>query len=468
MKKILTTLAMLIFCFAVVSAEEAVSITGVDTSKILVNGSVDIYISLQADENAAPGDRGAKDFALDEFNERSGEWTEAEIKSFQYNGFTQEEISLLLLIDNSGSMYDSIAGAPEDNREQQRIFYLLSALMNLFDRTREYKDNISLVTFNTYLSEETPFTSDRSALYKSLNNINKPGKDESYTELYRAMKESMEKLSMRKGRKVLILLTDGEDYTYSENRKEPHPLWGNNLVDQEKLTENFRKSGITLYPIFYTREKDPDLDLLAQRTGGQSYMTASRNELIDAYLEIHERISKEFRLSYTPAVTTGREKSIRVSMADGSVSPAFSYLWEIFWGLPPELPWWIYLVLTALALGIIIIIHHTPFERLYPYTHLEVLSPADESSTILQISEDRTLLAVSSQKTEIIHDENFKERENPDETGVTIIRENDDTYTLKSDKEVMVNNQPVKVRKLSPGDVIRAEGTLIVFDEPEE
>ena len=468
MKKILITITLLVLCSIAVSSEEPISITGVDTSGILINGSVDIYISLQADEDAAPGDWGSEDFSLDEYDDKSGEWVSSEIRSFQYNGFSQEEISLLLLIDNSGSMYDSIAGTTEDNREKQRIFYLISALRDLFDKTSEYKDNISLVTFNTYLSEETPFTSDRSTLYKSLNNINKPGKNESFTELYRAMKDSMEKLSMRKGRKVLILLTDGENYTYSENRKEPHPLWGNNLVDQETLAEHFRKSGITLYPIFYTREKDPDLDQLAQRTGGQSYMTASRTELIDAYLEIHERISKEFRLTYTPAVTTGREKVIRVSMTGGDVSPDFAYLWEIFWGLPPELPWWVYLGLSMLALAVIVVIHHTPFERLYPYTHLEVLSPADESSTILQISEDRTLLAVSSQKTEIIHDDNFQDRGQQDETGVTIIRENDNTYTLKSDKEIMVNNQPVKVRKLSPGDVIRAEGTLIVFDEPEE
>ncbi len=468
MKKRLIAIAFLVFCYTAVSSEEPISITGVDTSGILINGSADIYISLQTEEETAPGDWGVEDFKLDEFNEKSGEWTNSGIRSFQYNGFSQEEISLLLLIDNSGSMYDSIAGKSEENREKQRIFYLVSALRDLFDKTSEYKDNISLVTFNTYISEETPFTSDRSTLYKSLNNINRPGKDESYTELYRAMKDCMEKLSMRRGRKVLILLTDGENYTYSENRKEPHPLWGNNLVDQEKLAEHFRKSGITLYPIFYTREKDPALDQLARRTGGQSYMTASRNELIDAYLEIHERISKEFRLTYTPCVTTGREKIIRVSMTGGYVSPEFAYLWEIFWGLPPELPWWVFLALSVLALAVIVIIHHTPFERLYPFTHLEVLSPADESSTILQISEDRTLLAVSPQKTEIIHEDNFQDRGGLDETGVTIIREKDNTYTLKSDKEVMVNNQPVKVRKLSPGDVIRAEGTLIVFDEPEE
>jgi hypothetical protein len=233
------------------------------------------------------------------------------------------------------------------------------------------------------------------------------------------------------------------------------------------MAELFRKSGITLYTIFYTRDDDPELELLSEKTGGQTYMASSRNELIDAYLEIHENISKEFRLSYSPSVTTGREKAIRVSLNSSPPSPAFAYLWEIFWGLPPNLPWWIFLILTAISVLIIIVIHHTPFERLYPFTHLEVLSPGDDSSTILQISENRTLIAVSSQKTEILHDDSFKGR-NDDEVGMTIIKESDNSYTLQSDKEVMVNNQPVKKRKLKPGDVIRAEGTLIVFDEPEE
>ncbi|OQY35028.1 MAG: hypothetical protein B6241_02590 [Spirochaetaceae bacterium 4572_59] len=466
MKKIIQFLLLFLY-ISFISAQESLSITGVDTSKILINGAVDVYVSLNSDDSDALSELDGDDFSLEEYDSSQEKWSDASIRSFQYNGFSPEDISILLLVDNSGSMYDSIAGESESVREKQRISYLFSALRDLFDKTGGYKDSLALFTFNTYITEEHGFSSDRSSLFKSLNNINQPGRDESFTELYRGMNTAMEKLSRRKGRKVLILLTDGENYTYSENREEPHPVFGNNLIDQEKLVEQYRKSGITLYTIFYTREEDPELDLLSEKTGGQSYMASSRNELVNAYLEIHDRISKEFRLSYTPFISTNREKTIRVSLHNSVVSAGFAYLWEIFWGLPPELQWWFYLILTVISVGIIVVIHNTPFERLYPYSHLEVLSPADESSTILQLSENRTLIAVSSQKTEIIHEDNFNSR-NDEETGVTIIKEADNTYTLQSEKEVMVNNQPVKIKKLNPGDVIRAEGTLIVFDEAED
>ena len=466
MKKIILQFIVFMWGALFLSAEEMISITGVDTNKLLLDGTVDVYVYLQSEDNTVYSRLGADDFILEESAGRESEWKTSSIERFQYNGFSQEEISILLLIDNSGSMYDSLDGRPESQPEKQRISYLVSALHDLFERTGEYKDNLSLYTFNTYLTQESGFTSDRGILTKSLGNINQPGKDESYTELYRAMNKGMEDLSRRKGRKVLILLTDGENYTYSENKKEPHPLWGNNLIDQEKLTDQFLRSGITLYTIFYARDEDRNLNTLSGRTGGQSFHAYSRSELIDAYLGIHERISKEFRLTYTPAVTTGREKLVRVESSQAE-SPVFSYVWEVFWGLPPNLPWWSYLILTVLAIVIILVIHRTPFERLYPFSHLEVLSPEDENSTILQLSGNKTLIAVSSQKTEIIHDSS-KQSLGEDETDVTIIKEADNSYTLIADKEVLVNNQPVLRKTLNPGDVIRAEGTLIVFDEPEE
>ena len=446
--------------------QQSVSITGIDTSKILINGTVDVYVSLKSEDQLDYGNLGAEDFVLNEFNEKEGQWESAGIDRFQYNGYSQDEISIMLLLDNSGSMYDSIAGRSENNPENRRITILISALSDLFSKTEEYKDNLSLVTFNTNITKEYGFTSDRTVLTQSLANIHKPDSDQAYTELYRAMKAGMEELSMRKGRKVLILLTDGENYTYAENKKEPHPLYGNNLIDPEQLEETLLKSGITLYTIYYARQPDPGLTQLTRKTGGRGFDAFSKKDLTDAYLEIHDSISKEFRLTYTPGVSLEREKKIQVVRGTDQ-SQEFSYLWEIFWGLPPNMPWWVFMILTILSLLIILVIHKTPFEKLYPFSHLEVLSPEDGNSTILELADNKTLIAVSSGKTEIIHDENFNNIKD-DQTGITIVKEDDNSFTLISDNDVLVNNKPVKTKKLKPGDVIRSEGTLIVFDEPEK
>ena len=41
------------------------------------------------------------------------------------------------------------------------------------------------------------------------------------------------------------------------------------------------------------------------------------------------------------------------------------------------------------------------------------------------------------------------------------------TYTLVSEKTVHVNNRKLKKKNLAPGDVIRIEGSTIIFDMPE-
>jgi len=466
MKKTVFYSILTLFLLAELSAQRSLTVTGSDTSEMLLNGNVHIYVSLSQEDPEALGSYGAENFSLEEYNPTEQIWSETPVKEFQYNGFAQEDISVMLMIDNSGSMYDSIGGRPETDPDRQRIHYLTSALNSLFTKTSGFRDNLSLLTFNTYITQESGFTSDRRTLKSALDNINRPDRDEAFTELYRAMEAGSDKLSLRKGRKVLILLTDGENYTYSENREEPHPVWGNQLLSPEEIEEKFLKRGMTLYTIFYARNTDPRLESLSRQTGGGTYTASSRDELIDAYLEIHEKINREFRLTYSPDVSPWREKVIRVTLDDGTVTPEFGFHWEIFWGLPPGQAWWFYLILTVLSVGIIIVIHFTPFEKLYPFPHLEVLSPDSENDTILEISGDRTLLAVTREKTEIIPDRDYAP--GSDETGVTIIRDEKNNYMLSSDKEIMVNNQPVKTKLLEPGDVIRAEGTLIVFDEPEE
>jgi Ca-activated chloride channel family protein len=44
----------------------------------------------------------------------------------------------------------------------------------------------------------------------------------------------------------------------------------------------------------------------------------------------------------------------------------------------------------------------------------------------------------------------------------------DKSYTVVGSGDIMVNNQPVKTRKLEPGDVIDVGGAVIVFDDEKE
>ncbi|QEN07526.1 VWA domain-containing protein [Oceanispirochaeta crateris] len=464
--KRLYSILMIFWVLSPLYSQENVAITGVDTSKMLKNGLIHLYVSF-ADTITEEDLPGKEDFILNEFDFDSDEWKEEEIKDVQYNGFKQEEISFILLIDNSGSMYDTLAGIPTEENDSQRIFFVLKALQDLFSSTREFKDSLALYTFNTNIEKISSFTSDRNQLLNSLSQITQPTAEESYTELYRAMQLASDELSKRPGRKVLILLSDGENYTYSENKKTPHPLWGNNLIQIEDVESSLQKRGITLYTIHYARSSDPSLVQVSTQSGGSSYPVASKDELLLAYREIHSKINREFRVSYKPKVSNFRERLVSVSASNKGTSPEFSFRWETFWGLTPVLPWWVYCVLTLLSLMIVFIIHKTPFEKIYTFPHLEVLSPYESEKTIIQISENKTMIAVGREQTVIMDEGEFKNK-NDDETGITIIKGPDGKYQMEADHEIMVNNKTVISRELEPGDVIRSEGTLIIFDEPEE
>ncbi|MBF9017641.1 MULTISPECIES: VWA domain-containing protein [unclassified Oceanispirochaeta] len=467
MKKIITLLSLVLFLIPLYS-QQNISVTGVDSSEMLVNGNIHIYVSLEDSSELQVNEMPElNDFSLFEKERSSEDWITEDLIDLQFNGVNQDQISFTLLLDNSGSMYDTLSAKPTDKKDEQRIHFVLKALQDLFSATTDYKDNISIVSFNTNIETLTSFTDSRTKLLSSLDGIIRPTAEDSYTELYRAMKTASDQLSMRKGRKVLILLSDGENYTYSENRKEPHPLFGNELLELRDLEKEMQKRGITLYTIHYARDSDSDLTALSRKTGGLSYTASSRNELLTAYKEIHSRINNEFRLSYKPGVSAARERSIKVSLGDRESSSEFTFLWEIFWGLSPTLPWWVYCILSALAVLLVFIIHRTPFEKIYSFPHLEVLAADDSDKTVIQISHDKTMIAVSRDQTQIMDESEFENKDS-DETGITIIKDSDGKYQLKADHEIMVNNKTVINRELEAGDVIRSEGTMIIFDEPAE
>lgn len=463
------TLLLILFLAALgLGAQEQLSITGVDSSQILVTGRVHIYTAVNdRDLEASEGLPGFEDFILEEYDPATGIWSEGAIREVQYNGVNQDQISMSLLIDNSGSMYDTIAGVPAESDEEQRMWFVKKALQDLLEGTRDYEDNLSLVGFNTNVDTMTPFTSNRNQLLEGLESIARPSGSEGYTELYRAMQLAADDLSLRKGRKVLVLLSDGENYTYAENRKEPHPVWGNELIELEELEDLMQKRGITLYTILYARTPDPDLEALSTVSGGRTYAASSRKDLLDAYSEIHDRINREFRVSYEPGMSSGRERIVKVSIADYGSTQGFTWFWEMFWGLIPNLPWWVYVIFSLLSLALVVVIHKTPFERIYSFPHLEVLSAFESEQTVIQISHDKTMIAVSRESTQVMDETAFLDK-GDDETGITIIKSDDGKYMLQADHEVMVNNKTVISRELEPGDVIKSEGTMIIFDEPGE
>jgi VWFA-related protein len=107
---------------------------------------------------------------------------------------TVRPLSIVLLLDISRSM-----------REVERERFLIGA-QRLLDRLRR-GDEMMIMTFSNDYQVVSDFTSDPRRLREALESIPRPDKG---TNLYDALDESLERLSERHGRRVVIVYSDGQ------------------------------------------------------------------------------------------------------------------------------------------------------------------------------------------------------------------------------------------------------------------
>jgi hypothetical protein len=190
---------------------------------------------------------------------------------------------------------------------------------------------------------------------------------------------------------------------------------------------------------------------------------AVRSDVEAAYSEIRNRVLREYRLSYRPAMMGGDKRTVRVEfLGPGGPSTATQYYFTgtLFASDSSALG---LLLLIPLLLAPVLLFALTRLKLLnkQPDANLEVLdggltrmfSLSDGRTVIGQAGGELTIIAAGAAPTS--------------SEDVTIIKEAaGSNYTIVSSKPVYVNNRATTNRKLSPGDVIRIGEATIVFDEP--
>lgn len=200
-----------------------------------------------------------------------------------------------------------------------KILFSKEAAKNfIYTVTRLRKDKAAFMTFDNEVMLRQDFTDKLDLLDGAVDKIKKTG---SQTALYDAIWQfSDEKLRNVPGRRVIVLITDGDD-TFSRARLK-------DAIDIAQRTET-TIFGISTKAGFLgsvpgveagtVRDRgDKYLVQLCEDTGGEAFFTGKMLELELAFKKISEELRSQYIITYRPADQNydGRERKIEVRFVD--------------------------------------------------------------------------------------------------------------------------------------------------------
>jgi Ca-activated chloride channel family protein len=215
----------------------------------------------------------------------------------QLNLFRREDVpvSMGIIIDNSGSMRD----------KRLKVGAASMALV----KASNPQDEMFIVNFNDDAYLDQPFTSNSKKLEEALDKIDSKGG----TAMRDAINMSIDYLkeSGKKDKKVLLVVTDGNDNTSN--------------MTLEQLVRKAQQSEVLVYCIGLLSEEEPReagkakraLKALAQASGGLDYYPKDLAEVDRITPQIAHEIRNQYVLGYLPTNTAldGSFRKITVTVS---------------------------------------------------------------------------------------------------------------------------------------------------------
>lgn len=218
---------------------------------------------------------------------------------------TDMPLSLVLAIDTSGSVRKDL----EIEKRAAREF--IRAMIRPIDR-------LDLIDFNSDVREVVPFTSNIRQLDSGLDNLSTGPA----TALYNAVYLSAETLAARRGRKVLVLISDGGntvqgvDYPQALDEAIRGEVMVYSLIDLPILNDAGRDTG-----------GEHALITLSEQTGGKYYY-AEYGHLREAFEKVSEDLRTQYLIGYYPVPRRSESdfRRIRVTLKPSAGLNAASYI----------------------------------------------------------------------------------------------------------------------------------------------
>lgn len=455
---------------AAAASADTVSLAQLDASRLLVSQKVDAYVSV-TDPAGAPVEGLTQDaFGVAESTDGRTFTPIRSIISFQPGAGAANGIAFLLLLDNSGSMYDTMDGRTTTDPAQVRVTHAKDAVRTFLASMTNPRDRVGLASFNTMFTLLSPPIGQREKIGDLLGRIERPAPDMAYTELYASVDLAARAFAGIGGRKAIIVLSDGENYPYLQYSGREHPVFKRRVFRFTESIQASQEEGVTVYGINFGTGNQPDQNLLAitRETGGRLFSARNREELAGVYEQIHRQVAQEYLVSYRATIDPAEKKYVRVAVRTpgGQANATRFYFAGTVFGLPLARLGPLLLVPFLLALALFWLLATLKLERKPGPARLEVLQTriGHPMTRALSLGSARTVIG-SSREADLTIAGAPQMREH----HATILKDpKDSSYTIAGTGDILVNNQPVTTRKLESGDVIEVGGSTIVFENGEK
>ena len=245
------------------------SVVFVNTPEYLEQVNVDLVELYTAvlDRQGRPVTAGlaAQDFAVSEDGVRQ--------QILRFERVTDLPIHAAVALDVSASMEGSIEKAQ-------------AAALQFLQRMVRPKDRAAIITFNDHPMLAVKFTRDLKTLAGGLAGL----QAERGTALYDSLVFSFYCFNGLKGRRAILLLSDGKDE-------------GSRFTYEETL-EFARRAGVTVYSIGLGDEVEKKkLARISEETGGRAFFPTSAEELPAIYAAIEEELRSQYLIAYQSTST---------------------------------------------------------------------------------------------------------------------------------------------------------------------
>jgi Ca-activated chloride channel family protein len=194
--------------------------------------------------------------------------------------------------------------------------------------TYRKRDKILLTSFDSDVELHQDFTDNQEVLIRALMKLKAGGYTKLYDGVYRVIEEKMANLQDSEARRIIVILSDGEDTASEHTLRDSIEMAQRYDVTIFGIsTKNFRgvDSGMV------ENADDKELRRLCEATGGQVFLPSQKIELFRSFTQIAQDLRQEYVLFYTPTNQTkaGKKREIKVKLvgADGRLYHKEGYVY---------------------------------------------------------------------------------------------------------------------------------------------
>jgi Ca-activated chloride channel homolog len=234
-----------------------------------------------------------KDLTQNEFKVLDNNKPPKEIREFKAQ--TDLPLRIGLLIDASNSIRDRF------------LFEQQAAIEFLQQTIRREKDKAFVLAFDEVPEITQDFTSDKDQLTKGVKLIRPGGGTAMWDAVYYACRDKLMKLKEDTPvRRVIVLVSDGDD---NQSR-----------VLRQEAIDMAQRANVLIYTISTNLSNiqdngDHNLKMLAEATGGRSFLPYKLQELADDFNEIQGELRSQYSIFYKPdeLIANGQFRNVQIS-----------------------------------------------------------------------------------------------------------------------------------------------------------